>query len=92
MSMLFTISSKIHQKVFDALKTGDVNLICSTLMEHYMETINGYLIEHKISAQDFPYKINMEFLKENRPFWSDSLLYIVQNEDGKIVVKNNENF
>ncbi len=52
---------KIHQKVFDALKTGDVNRICSTLMEHYMETINGYLIEHKISAQDFPYKINMEF-------------------------------
>lgn len=52
---------KIHQKVFDALKTGDVSLICSTLMEHYMETINGYLIEHKISAQDFPYKINMEF-------------------------------
>lgn len=52
---------KIHQKVFDALKTGDVNRICSTLMEHYMETINGYLREHKISAQDFPYKINMEF-------------------------------
>ena len=52
---------KIHQKVFDALKTGDVSLICSTLMEHYMETINGYLREHKISTQDFPYKINMEF-------------------------------
>lgn len=52
---------KIHQKVFDALKTGDVSLICSILMEHYMETINGYLKEHNISAQDFPYKIHIEF-------------------------------
>ena len=57
-----------------------------------METINGYLIEHKISAQDFPYKINMEFLKREQTFVVCSLLYIVQNEDGKIVVKNNENF
>lgn len=58
--MSFT-TAQDPSKGFDALKTGDVNRICSTLMEHYMETINGYLIEHKISAQDFPYKINMEF-------------------------------
>ena len=54
---------KIHQKVFDALKTGDVSLICSTLMEHYMETINGYLREHKISAQDFPIRLIWNFKK-----------------------------
>ena len=51
----------IHRAVLDALKTQDVTLICNTLMQHYMQTIKGYLWEHKTSPNDFPYKINIEF-------------------------------
>ncbi len=40
------------------VRTGDVKLICQTLLDHYMETTVSYLWEHGISAEEFPYKIN----------------------------------
>ena len=50
--------ANIHRKVLDAVRTGDVKLICQTLLDHYMETTVSYLWEHGISAEEFPYKIN----------------------------------
>ena len=50
--------ANIHRKVLDAVRTGDVKLICHTLLDHYMETTVSYLWEHGISAEEFPYKIN----------------------------------
>ena len=50
--------ANIHRKVLDAVRTGDVKLICQTLLDHYMETTDSYSWEHGISAEDFPYKIH----------------------------------
>ena len=50
--------ANIHRKVLDAVRTGDLKLICQTLLDHYMETTVSYLWEHGISAEEFPYKIN----------------------------------
>ena len=52
---------KIHRRVLDAVKTGDVQVICKTLIDHYMETTIGYLKDHGISTEEFPYKINVNF-------------------------------
>ena len=49
---------KIHRKVLDAIKTGDVDNICQTLLTHYMATTTGYLRDHGISAKEFPYKLD----------------------------------
>lgn len=51
----------IHRKVLDTLKTGDVQKISAVLINHYMETIRDYLVQHKTSPEEFPYKINIEF-------------------------------
>ena len=52
---------KIHRRVLDAVKTGDVQVICKTLIDHYTETTIGYLKDHGISTEEFPYKINVNF-------------------------------
>lgn len=52
---------KIHRRVLDAVKTGDVQVICKTLIDHYMETTIGYLKDNGISTEEFPYKINVNF-------------------------------
>lgn len=52
---------RIHQMVLDAVKSGDIQRISKTLMEHYMETISGYLKSRGSSVEDFPYRIDFEF-------------------------------
>ena len=52
---------RIHKRVLDALKTGDVDHMCRVLGEHYMETIKSYLFDHGIDPASFPYKMNIQF-------------------------------
>ena len=51
---------RIHQMVLDAVKSGDVQRISKALMEHYMDTISGYLKSRGTSVEDFPYRIDFD--------------------------------
>lgn len=42
---------RIHQRVVDAIKTGDQTVICQALLDHYMETVRGKVKFPKDSVQ-----------------------------------------
>ena len=42
---------RIHQRVLDAIKTGDQTVICQALLDHYMETVRGKVKFPKDSVQ-----------------------------------------
>ena len=48
---------RIHKELLDAFKSGDMQVICTAIMDHYMKSVRKLMEEAGISTETFPYQL-----------------------------------